>query len=300
MPEAGIPLTPMRHLMNSEELYTIAKTFVDLGVNKIRLTGGEPLVRKDFKDILHQLSTLPVTLSITTNGVLIDKYIKDLQQANMQNITISLDSLKQEKFKQITRRDEFQKVKENIDLLLAYNFKVKINVVLIKGFNDDEIIDFINLTKNTPINVRFIEFMPFDGNQWNREKLVPHKQVLDIIYATYPLQVNKLTDAPNDTSKNYTITDFKGSFGLISSITNPFCDTCNRIRLTADGKIKNCLFSGDELSLLEPLRDGKNIVPIIKKAIANKKFARAGMDTPEKIDNPELHTANRSMISIGG
>jgi cyclic pyranopterin phosphate synthase len=149
--------------MTYDEVYEIAKTFVDNGVTKIRLTGGEPLVRRDVDVILKKLATLPVELSITSNAVIIDRFIETLKACNIQNINVSLDSLNAEKFNQITRRNDFEKVYKNIRLLIAEGFNVKLNVVLIKGFNDYEIIDFINLTKTLPISVRFIEFMPFDG-----------------------------------------------------------------------------------------------------------------------------------------
>ena len=300
MPASGIPLTPKSHLMTQDEIYEITKIFVDLGVNKVRLTGGEPLVRKDFNDIINRLATLPIEISITTNGILIDRHIGVLKKAGVHTITVSLDSLDPEKFKHITRRNEFYKVQQNIDLLLQEGFNVKINIVLIKDFNDNEIIDFINLTQKKKITVRFIEFMPFDGNRWDRNKLVPHQEILSLLDYHYPLQLEKLTDEENATAKNYKIKNYEGSFGLISSITNPFCDSCNRIRLTADGKIKNCLFSSQESSLLEPLRNKKPLLPVIQKSIQNKNFTRGGMDTEDKINDPNLHSSNRSMISIGG
>ena len=148
MPPEGIKLSPQEHLMNAEEIYQIAKIFVEHGVNKIRLTGGEPLVRKDFKEVLSKLASLNTSLAITTNGILVDKFIEDLKNYNVQKINVSLDSLKAQKFQFITRRNQFQKTYDNILLLIKNNFKVKINTVLIKGFNEDEILDFIELTKN--------------------------------------------------------------------------------------------------------------------------------------------------------
>ena len=300
MPASGIPLTPKNHLMTQDEIYEITKTFVELGIHKVRLTGGEPLVRKDFNEIISRLATLPIELSITTNGILVDRHIDVLKKVGVRTITVSLDSLNPEKFKHITRRNEFYKVQQNIDLLLQEGFNVKINIVLIKDFNDNEIIDFINLTQKQNIIIRFIEFMPFDGNSWDRNKLVPHKEILNLLEYNYPLQLQKLTDEKHETARNYRIKNYKGSFGLISSITNPFCDSCNRIRLTADGKITNCLFSSKESSILEPLRNNESILPIIQKSIQSKHFTRAGMDTEDKMNDPSLHSSNRSMISIGG
>ena len=300
MPADGITLSPQKHLMTADEIYTIAKKFVDLGITKIRLTGGEPMVRKDFATILERLAKLPIELGITSNGILADRFLLVLKQNNVKSITISIDTLKKEKFKQITRRDEFSKVWNTIQLYLKEGFKVKLNIVLIKNFNDNEIIDFIQLTKNQNLIIRFIEFMPFDGNQWNMDKLVTYQKIIDTIQYTFPLQLTRLSDAPNDTSKNYKINGYKGSFAIISSVTNPFCDTCNRIRLTADGALKNCLFSGKEFSLLQPLRANQSILPAIQSALFHKFATRAGMDTSEKIENPALHPKNRSMISIGG
>ncbi len=301
MPAEGVKLSPKTHLMTYEEIYNIAKTFVDHGVTKIRLTGGEPLIRKDIPIILEKLATLPVELSITSNAVIIDKFIDILQTHGVQKINVSLDSLDASKFKHITRRHEFKKVYANILLLVAKGFTVKVNVVLIKGFNDNEIIDFINFTKDLPITVRFIEFMPFDGNKWDMRKTVSYADVLTHVNAAFPKEnVIRLEDAPNDTSKNYTIAGYKGTFAIISSVTNPFCDSCNRLRLTANGQLKNCLFSATEADLLTTLREGKSITPIIQKAVQAKFKVRGGMDTLKKLQEPKLHSNNRSMITIGG
>lgn len=301
MPAEGIQLSPKSHIMSYDEVYQIAKTFVDNGVTKIRLTGGEPLVRRDADVILKKLATLPVELSITSNAVIIDRFIDILKSCNIKNINVSLDSLNAEKFKTITRRNDFDKVYSNIMLLIKKGFNVKLNAVLIKGFNDNEIIDFIELTKELPISVRFIEFMPFDGNKWDKAKMVSYAEIMEIVHSNFnEKQVIRIQDAPNDTSKNYTIKDYKGSFAIISSVTNPFCDSCNRIRLTANGRLKNCLFSSSESDLLTPLREGKQIESLIKKAIQTKFKVRGGMDTLEKLEKPDLHNQNRSMITIGG
>jgi cyclic pyranopterin phosphate synthase len=170
-----------------------------------------------------------------------------------------------------------------------------------KGFNDNEIIDFITLTKELPVSVRFIEFMPFNGNKWDKSKMVSYAEVMDYVYSAFPEnEVLRIKDAPNDTSKNYKINGHKGSFAIISSVTNPFCDSCNRLRLTANGRLKNCLFSASESDLLTPLREGKDIGSIIQKAVQAKFKIRGGMDTLEKLEEPQLHNQNRSMIAIGG
>jgi molybdenum cofactor biosynthesis protein A len=301
MPEEGVQLSPKSHLMTYEEIYEIAKTFVKHGVTKIRLTGGEPLIRKDIPIILEKLATLPVELSITSNAIIIDNFIDVLKANKVNKINVSLDSLDREKFKHITRRDQFEKVYNNILLLVNEGFKVKVNAVLMKGFNDNEIIDFINFTKDLPISVRFIEFMPFDGNKWDMSKMVSYKEVMSYVNASFKEdQIERLQDAPNDTSKNYKIKGYQGSFAIISSVTNPFCDSCNRLRLTANGQLKNCLFSSTESDLLTTLRQGNSIEPIIQKAVQAKFKIRGGMDTLEKLQEPKLHNNNRSMITIGG
>ena len=301
MPAEGIPLSPKSHIMSYDEIYTIAKTFVAHGVTKIRLTGGEPLVRKDAHIILEKLASLPVELAITTNGVNVERHIDTLKACAIKNINVSLDSLNAEKFREITRRDYFDKVYNNILLLVAKGFNVKLNAVLIKDFNDNEIVDFIKLTETLPVNIRFIEFMPFDGNKWDLKKMVSYKEVMTYVNSSFDeSEVERLQDAPNDTSKNYKIKGYKGSFAIISSVTNPFCDSCNRLRLTANGQLKNCLFSATESDLLSALREGKSIEPIIKKATQAKFKVRGGMDTLEKLQEPKLHSKNRSMITIGG
>ena len=301
MPEEGVKLSPKSHLMTYEEIYDIAKTFVDHGVTKIRLTGGEPLIRKDIPIILEKLATLPVELSITSNAVIIDKFIDVLKANGVNKINVSLDSLDEGKFKHITRRNEFKKVYNNILLLVKEGFTVKVNAVLMKGFNDDEIIDFINFTKDLPISVRFIEFMPFDGNKWDMGKMVSYAEVMEYVYKDFTEDtVERMQDAPNDTAKNYKIKGYKGSFAIISSVTNPFCDSCNRLRLTANGQLKNCLFSSGESDLLTTLREGNSIEPIIQKAVQAKLKVRGGMDTLQKLQEPKLHNNNRSMITIGG
>ena len=301
MPAEGIQLSPKSHIMTYEEIYNIAKEFVNYGVTKIRLTGGEPLVRKDAALIMERLAMLPVKLAITTNGVIADKFIETFKKCGIRDINISLDSLDSKKNKSITRRDYFSKVYSNIKLLVKEGFQVKVNCVLIKGFNDNEIIDFIELTKKEPLQIRFIEFMPFDGNKWNMDKLVSLEDILKQIHIQYNIsEFIRLNDKPNDTAKNYCIKGYEGTFAVISSVTNPFCDSCNRIRLTANGRIKNCLFSTSESDLLTPFRNGTPIAPIIEKVVKSKQKIRSGMNTIEKFRNTDRHNKNRSMITIGG
>jgi len=287
--------------MTADEIETFAKVFVDHGVTKIRLTGGEPLVRKDFTAILARLSKLPVKLSITTNALLTHRFIEDFKRYGLHDINVSLDSLDAEKFKFITRRDQYKKAFENIEQLIQEGFNVKVNAVLMKNFNEDEIVDFINLTKARAINVRFIEFMPFDGNAWNKEKLVSQAEVINRVTDHFGVEaLQPLPNEKNFTARNFKIKEFQGTFGIISSVTNPFCDSCNRIRLTADGKLKNCLFSNEETNLLKPFREGEKLEELIDTALNAKKAVRAGMTDFDQLTNPDLHSNNRSMIAIGG
>jgi len=301
MPADGIALSPKASLMTADEIFGIAQTFAQNGVDKIRLTGGEPLLRKDFPEIISKLASLDISLSITTNGILIDRHIDVLKQFKIKKINLSLDTLVASKFNTITLRNQFQKVIDNLHLLLNHDFHVKVNVVLMKGFNDNEIVDFVKLTQFLPISVRFIEFMPFAGNEWDRSKMVSQNEILSLVGNTFTEgQIQKLEDEKNFTARTYKIKDFQGDFGIISSITNPFCDSCNRIRLTANGKIKNCLFSNSETDLLTAYRNGEPITNLISESINNKKKVRAGMVTIDEMDDPKKHFDNRSMIAIGG
>lgn len=301
MPADGIALSPKTSLMTADEIFAIAQTFVKNGVDKIRLTGGEPLLRKDFPEIVSKLAELEISLSITTNGILIDRHIEVLKHFKVKKINLSLDTLVSSKFHSITLRNQFEKVIDNLHLLLNNDFEVKVNVVLMKGFNDNEIIDFVKLTQFLPISVRFIEFMPFAGNEWDRSKMVSQNEILSLVENSFAEdEIKKLEDEKNFTARVYKIKNFQGNFGIISSITNPFCDSCNRIRLTADGKIKNCLFSNSETDLLTALRNGKSITDLISESIQNKKKVRAGMVTIDEMDDPKKHFDNRSMIAIGG
>ncbi len=300
MPEEGIALRPRSVFMNKKEIVEVAKTFVSLGVNKIRLTGGEPLVRSDVREIIQALSQLPVDLAITTNGVLVDNFIDTFKSVGLKSINVSLDSLQKEKSNRITRREYFDKIMSNINLLIKNNFHVKLNAVIIRDVNDDELIDFIEFTKYNNVHFRFIEFMPFDGNKWDWQKGVSFKEIMNTIDLKYSNSVLRLADRKNDTAKNFMIKDYFGTFAVISSVSNPFCDTCNRIRLTADGKIKNCLFSNSETDILSALRKGKDIQHLILETINNKKSFRGGMNTFEQLSDSAQRNKNRTMVAIGG
>lgn len=295
MPEDGIELMEKPSIMKLEEIIEISKTFVRLGVDTIRLTGGEPLIRKNFEYLVRDLAALGVNLKLTTNGILLDKYLDLFEEIGLKKINISLDSLDKAQAAFITKRDYFDRIMSNIHEALNRGFALKLNVVLIKGVNDNEICDFINLTKDKNIDMKFIEFMPFKGNQWSWDKGVSEKEIIDTIIQKFGAP-EKLTDPKHSTSSNFKIKDFKGSFGIVSTITNPFCQDCNRIRLTADGKMKNCLFANKETDLLTPIRAGETIDNLILTSILDKKYSRDGM---ERMDSGH-YEKNRSMISIGG
>ncbi len=298
MPEEEYEFTPASRLMQADEIEAISKIFVAQGVNKIRLTGGEPLVRKDAGKIILSLSKLPVKLTLTTNGTRIHEFIELLKEANIQSLNISLDTLQSDRFMLLTRRDQFKLVYDNIQLLIRNNFQVKVNVVVMKGMNDGEINDFIEWTSDTPIQIRFIEFMPFSGNRWTSNKVFTWQEILEVVQTKYPIV--RLEDEINDTAKKYTVPGHTGSFAVISTMTSPFCSGCNRMRLTADGKMKNCLFSKEETDLLTAFRGGEDILPLIQKSIASKAKELGGQFTAdfEQVHAEEIQ--NRSMITIGG
>jgi len=298
MPEEDYHFTPSSKLMQAEEIETIAAVFVREGVNKIRLTGGEPLVRKDFANILKRLSTLGVQLTMTTNATRLHEFVDEIKNAGIQSLNISLDTLQKDRFILMTKRDQHEQVMRNIQLMLDNGIGVKVNVVAMKGVNDEEINDFVRWTKDTPIHIRFIEFMPFDGNQWNSDKVITLQEILDKVKTEFDF--SSLERNAHETAKNYQVNGHKGTFAVISTMSAPFCGDCNRMRLTADGKMKNCLFSTSETDILTALRNGEDIIPLIHQNISTKKEALGGQFTTdlEKIEAKDLH--NRTMISIGG
>jgi len=299
MPEEGVPHRDKANFMTSEEVIDIAKTFVEMGVKKIRLTGGEPLIKKDVDHLLLELGKLPIELAITTNAVLVEKFIDVFKQAGIKSVNVSLDSLDENSFNKISRRNYFNRIKSNIDLLIENDFHVKVNMVVMRNLNEHEIPNFIDWTLTKNVHIRFIEFMPFDGNKWNWDKKVSYKEILQIATNHFGEQfIEKIKDKKNDTSRSYRLKNAKGTFGIIASVTNPFCDTCNRIRLTADGKLKNCLFSQTETDLLTNLRKKRNIKKLIIESILEKKKERGGAKAFD--DDFVKNMQNRSMTTIGG
>lgn len=298
MPEEEYDFTPASRLMQPAEILALAELFVANGVKKIRLTGGEPLVRKDAAAIISALGKLPVELVITTNGTRIAEMLPTLIEARIKTVNISLDTLQPEKFLMITRRDLFHQVRSNIELLLQNKITVKINMVVMKGLNDNEIKDFIDWTKHNPIQIRFIEFMPFSGNKWTSNKMFSLDEILATVEKDFTVLPVKAE--PHDTAKSFMIPGHEGSFAIISTMTAPFCSTCNRMRLTADGKLKNCLFSDGETDLLGPLRNNQEVLPLIQSCIWSKKKELGGQlgEHFKQLDADSIQ--NRSMITIGG
>lgn len=284
--------------MTADEIFQLSTVFVQLGVNKIRLTGGEPLVRKDFPYILEKLSSLPVKLTLTTNGVRIHEYMDLLKKNHCTSINLSLDTLNEDKFLLLTRRNHFQTVYNNMMSLVENGFQVKVNMVVMKGINADELTDFVALTQQLPIDMRFIEFMPFEGNHWSAGKVVTMTEMLEQIQTKF--EFDALQHEANETAKRFKVINHKGSFAIISTMSAPFCGDCNRLRLTADGKMKNCLFSNSETDLRSALRNNEDVERLIQQNLKQKAKALGGQfDTDFEHLSPE-QLKNRSMISIGG
>lgn len=298
MPNEEIEVMPHSHLMQTAEIEVLAKTFVRLGVKKIRLTGGEPLVRKEFPDILQRLSKLPVELTMTTNGILVHKHIELMKQVGMRSINVSLDSLDRETFYKLTKRDQFQQVWDNILLLLDQGFRVKINAVALAGIIEREILDFVKITEKLPLHVRFIEFMPFQGNHWKSEKVITAKQMLEIVSSNLPIV--KLQDEKHATAKKFQVPGFLGTFAFITTMSEHFCGDCNRMRLTADGKMKNCLFGKEEMDLLAAIRAGQDVETMIVESVKRKHAMLGGQFSPDYLKAKAEEIENRSMIKIGG
>ncbi len=287
-----------KQLMTAGEIEKIAGEFVSLGVKKIRLTGGEPLVRNDFDDIVYGLAKLPVELALTTNGSLVHRHIDTLVKARFPSVNVSLDSLIPDVFYAITKADCFHRIWQNIMRLLENNIRVKINAVAIDGIIQNEIYSFIELTRHLPLHVRFIEFMPFSGNAWHSRKVVTARDLLNKVAQEY--DIIKLKDEPHATAKKFKVIGYEGTFAFITTMSHQFCGECNRIRLTADGKIKNCLFGKDELDLLTALRNGQPLEPVIRQSLYLKHQALGGQLSVSYHHTEAEKITNRSMVSIGG
>ncbi|KIM47478.1 hypothetical protein M413DRAFT_200931 [Hebeloma cylindrosporum] len=300
MPSEGIELSPDGKLLTNDEILRLATLFVKSGVTKIRLTGGEPTVRKGIADIIASLNELRQyglkSIGMTSNGLSLHRRLPQLVSNGLTHLNLSLDTLDPFKFELITRRKGHDAVLKALNVALESNLAaVKLNVVVIKGLNDSEVLDFVEMTKNQSISVRFIEFMPFTGNKWDQKKMVESSELLKRIKARHP-EVRRAPDELNDTARSWSIPGYQGSFGFISSMSDHFCASCNRLRITADGQIKVCLFDAKEVSLRDEMRMGASddeLLEIIGQAVFGKKEKHAGMKDIDVV-------TNRPMILIGG
>jgi len=275
MPEEGLPLRNKNELLSTKEIKKLIKISEQLGVSKIRFTGGEPLLRKDISELVKYAVNLNgiKSVNLTTNGILLNKYLKDLQLAGLSGINISLDTLRSDRFIKITRRNNLRQVLDNIQLAIKSNIpSIKINVVAMRDFNHDELMDFVNLTIENDITVRFIELMPFDSHQiWKTGKFYKSKDILkDIQEKSDEI---KLIDGSNTEYHALQIQGAKGKVAIIPSYTRSLCGKCNRIRITADGKLLNCLYSEDGFNLKTIIQNGgsdEELRSIILKSFLNK------------------------------
>ncbi len=296
MPKEGIDYLPKRQLLTYEEMVRLSSILTNEGVNKIRITGGEPFVRRDLMDFLTQLrlNTQLKELHITTNGVLTAPYIPALKDLRISSVNLSLDTLDKNRFAAITRRDEYDKVMATFEQILQAEIPLKINMVVMKGQNEEDLLPMAKLTTSLPISVRFIEEMPFNGSIPHTE-LINYQQILTTLQSE--LGIEKITDPDNSTAYHYKIPGSKGNIGIIAAYSRTFCGTCNRIRITSEGVMKNCLYDGDGLDLKALLRNGatdKELTLALQQAILNKHKDGFEAEKNRKVSQFE------SMSTIGG
>ncbi len=310
LPNGEPPLARKETILTFEEIVEVSEIFVSLGIEKIRLTGGEPLIRKDVEKLIEKIAPLKlrktpssnsnrlIDLALTSNGHSLAGRAGALKEAGLDRVTISLDSLKPENFKRITGVDKLDMVLEAIDAAKKANLDpVKINAVIVKGCNDDEIVDFARFARANNVSIRFIEFMPLDsGHEWTREMVVSGKEMREKISRVYPLKL-KEESRGSETAWKYSFADgAKGEIGIIAPVTQMFCGACSRIRITADGQIRTCLFSTSEYNLRDVLRSGASpdeVVDYVKKVTLKK-------EASHKINEKEFVQPDRSMSFIGG
>ncbi|SDY45913.1 GTP 3',8-cyclase MoaA [Tindallia californiensis] len=293
MPEEGIQKKSHKNMMSYEEMITLVKASVPLGINKLRITGGEPLVRRGVVDLIYSLAAIEGIneITMTTNGSLLEEMAEPLKKAGLTRFNISIDSLKEERYKEITRGGELKKVMNGIDKVIDLGMMpVKLNTVMIGGYNEDELDDFANLTYDHPIDVRFIELMPVgQASHWAKTRFISNETLRNRLGLLHPLKGNSGSPA-----KYYQLAGAKGKIGFINPISDHFCGECNRIRLTSDGKLKPCLHSNVEFDVLMALRkDPQNIENFIRSAIDAK---------PERhhLNQENAIYSERNMFQIGG
>ncbi len=299
MPEEGISIIPHKEILTYEEILRIVRVFGTEGISKIRLTGGEPLIRKGIVNFVSRLSEIDEIrdLSLTTNGILLKELAQDLKNAGLKRVNISLDSLREDRFFQITRKNDFQKVWSGIEEALRVGLSpIKVNMVAINGINEDEIESFAQLTLHLPLVVRYIEYMPSgNGAEWRKSDIVTIPEIKSRLE-----KMGKLIPIPSDRwdgpAKRFRIEGSLGEIGLIGAVSSHFCEDCNRLRLTPDGKIRTCLFSDEEIDVKELLRTGGSDQDLKEQLfLALKK-------KPERhsIDTRQFKKCQRNMSAIGG
>lgn len=299
MPAEGLPSLPHEEILSYEEILRIVTLASEVGVNKFRITGGEPLVRRGVIGLIAKINAIDgVETTFTTNGLLLEDMAEELKSAGVKRLNISLDTLNQERFTEITRVDKLDKVLRGIEKAHGLGFTpLKLNIVIMKGVNDDEIEEFVNLTKNRNYHVRFIEFMPMKANGWDRSKFIAADEVEGMVEKLFDI-IPDSSDPKGSPSRNYLIDGHLGKIGFISPVSRHFCDSCNRIRLTSDGHIRSCLLRKGEVDMRPALRSGAGddeVRGLIREAVLLKP---SGHD----MDNNELdsHDTHRSMTQIGG
>jgi GTP 3',8-cyclase len=301
LPNGEPPLARKETILTFEEIEYISEIFVSLGIEKIRLTGGEPLIRKDVAKLVARLAKLKPKLhdlALTTNGFDFPRHARALKDAGLDRVTLSLDSLKADRFFEITKVDALDKVLAAIEIAKSTGFDpVKINACVVRGCNDDEVVDFARFAREAAISMRFIEFMPLDsGHEWSREMVVPGKEIYERINEVFPLKLVETTRG-SGTAWKYAFADgAKGEIGIIAPVTEMFCGACSRIRLTADGQIRTCLFSTTEHNLRDLIRSGarrEETVAFIENVVLKK-------EPSHRINDPAFVQPARTMSFIGG
>jgi molybdenum cofactor biosynthesis protein A len=301
MPEEGIHYLPKKELLSFEEIERLITLLASMGISKVRLTGGEPFVRNDLMNLIRRIVEIPgiKDLHLTTNGVLTAPHIPELKKLGIGSVNLSLDTLDKNRFKLITRRDEFEPVMKTFRLLLEHDIAVKINAVVMEDKNIDDIIPLIELTRHNNVEVRFIEEMPFNGEGTHYPTLLwTYKKILGYIQEHYPA-LHKIQDPLNSTSYSYTIPGYRGNIGIIAAFSRTFCGTCNRIRVTAQGGLKTCLYDDGVLNIRDRMRAGVSD-EVIKQDLlyAFSHRAKDGFEAEEKRkDHQPVH---ESMSTIGG
>ncbi len=301
MPAEGLPWLKKSEILSYEEIERVSRIAVGIGIEQIRLTGGEPLVRRDVPELVRQLKQIDGlrSLSLTTNGILLKQQAKALAEAGLTRINVSLDSLLREKFAQLTRRDQLDQVLEGLEELEKYPsiHPIKINAVAMRGHTEAEVLDFARFARSKAYVVRWIEFMPLDADQaWRKEDILTGSEIKAIIETAYGPLVQITSGDPSETARRYTFSDGIGEVGFINPVSEPFCSTCDRIRVTADGQLRTCLFASEETDLRAVLRsqaDDEEVAQTFRQAIKNKELKHYIGDTRFK-------RSKRSMSMIGG